>query len=64
MPPTWIARCGACAEPMILRHETRTWYYVCASCGVETEPRETPAEADADVVWIEVPPVKRAAREG
>ena len=63
MAPTMMARCGTCTAPMVLRKDKRGWRYVCA-CGVETAPRATAKLAAEDVVWVPVPPVKRAAREG
>lgn len=62
MPPTLRAHCGACAGPMVLRSDHLGYYFVCHECGSETQPRPTVAEADADVVWVQV--VSSSERDG
>ena len=60
---TEIAHCGACASRMVLRWQVNAagldgpFWYACETCGTETDPRATPAEAAEDVVWV---PAKRS----
>jgi len=60
---THIAHCGGCGEIMMLCRGYRAIYwiysYVCPTCGEETHPRMTVAEADADVVRVPVKPTKK-----
>lgn len=60
---THRAHCGACGGLMVMRRDYRTIYravywiywYVCQTCGTETPPCLTTAEADNDVVWVPIP---------
>jgi hypothetical protein len=51
---THRAHCGACSGLMAMRVDPRGCYFVCCECGLETLPRLSIAEADADVVWVPV----------
>jgi hypothetical protein len=60
---THVAHCGACAGIMVLRRDYRPIYwlywYICQTCGTETQPCLTIAEADQDVVWVPLAPKDR-----
>jgi hypothetical protein len=55
---TQRAHCGGCGGLMVLCRDYRaiywSYWYVCQTCGTETQPCLTIAEADADVVWVPV----------
>lgn len=55
MPPTLIACCKVCAEPMMLVKSLRGWFFICANCDTQTEPRATAQLAAEDVRWVQVP---------
>lgn len=59
---THRAHCGACSGLMILRIDYKGCYFVCHECGEQTTPRLTVAEADEDVVWVELPQSVRNER--
>lgn len=69
---THRAHCGACSGLMVLRRDYRTihlacywiYWYVCQTCGEETPPCLTVAEADDDVVWVPVTATDRARING
>jgi hypothetical protein len=60
---THRAHCGACSGRMILRIDYKGCYFVCYQCGEQTTPRLTVAEADDDVVWVELPQSVRNERD-
>jgi len=69
---THRAHCGACSGLMVLQRDYRTinhllcwiYWYVCQTCGTQTPPCLTTAEADNDVVWVPMAAPKRTEGGG
>jgi|WetSurMetagenome_2_1015567.scaffolds.fasta_scaffold479787_2 hypothetical protein len=51
---THVAHCGACGAEMKLCIDLNGLHFFCLTCGTETPPRSSAAEADEDVVWVPV----------
>jgi hypothetical protein len=60
---THRAHCGACGGLMMMSTGVEGFWFVCVDCWEETPPRLTVAEADDDVVWVELPQSVRNERD-